>query len=92
MKTCKTCAYWVKPNSDNPDDYYAEKICVPIDPDTYQPMNRIFESRMCKMPTQAFCESPVEKDGFALADGSQYMAVLATAEDFGCVKHSEYKK
>ena len=50
-------------------------------------MDRGFEVRLCKMPTQTFCEAPVERNGFGLCDGSQYMAALATAEDFGCVRH-----
>jgi hypothetical protein len=76
---CKTCAHWVVTKYDN-------NLCKPLDPDTYEPMDRGFEVRVCKQPTQTFCEAPVERNGFALADGSNYRATLATAEDFGCVR------
>ena len=64
-------------------------MCRPLDQDTYEPMARGFEVRLCGHPSQTFCEAPVERDGFGLADGSEYMAVLATAEDFGCVRHEK---
>ena len=86
MNTCKTCKHWKKP------EHYSitiRDICDPLDPDTYEPMDRGFESRLCKQPTQTFCEAPVERNGFALADGSEYIAMLATGEDFGCVRHEE---
>ena len=83
MKTCKTCKHWQQPGESN----YEKDLCTPRDPDTYQPMDRGFYVRICKMPTQTFCESPVESNGFGLTDGSMYMAALATAEDFGCVRH-----
>lgn len=62
-------------------------LCRPIDPDTYEPMKRGFETRICNQPEQSFCESPVASNAFALADGSNYFATLATGEDFGCVRH-----
>jgi hypothetical protein len=62
-------------------------MCEPLDPDTYEPMKRAFEVRLCKHPAQTFCEVPVERNGFGLFDGSEYMARLATAEEFGCVRH-----
>jgi hypothetical protein len=31
----------------------------------------------------------VEPNGFGVADGSGYMAMLVTAEDFGCVRYEE---
>lgn len=77
--TCKTCKYWT-------DDEY-NNMCNPVDPDDYEPMDRGFKCKICKMPTQTFCESPVENNGFGLADGSLYYAILVTAEDFGCVRH-----
>ena len=69
--------------------YRLSDICKPVDPDSYKPMDRGFEVRICNQPTQAFCESPVERNGFALTDGSTYMAAMATAEEFGCVRHEE---
>lgn len=85
MNTCKTCKHWTAPADD--DNHYAVSICGPIDPDTYEPMNRGFETRLCRHPAQARFEAPVERNGFAITDGSQYFAALATAEDFGCVRH-----
>lgn len=71
------------------EDYHGGDLCRPIDPDSYEPMELEFEVRLCRMPTQTFTETPVERNGFALTDGSGYYAVLATAEDFGCVRHEE---
>jgi len=88
MPTCKTCAHWKTPQ----DSYMQRGVCGLLnDPDTYEPMQRGFEVRICKHPAQTFCEAPVERNGFGLTDGSHYMAALATAEDFGCVRHEEVK-
>lgn len=85
MNTCKTCKYWQDPD---PGDQYAESLCRPIDPQNdYEPMERGFECKICKMPTQTFGEAPVERNGFGMVDASYYYAVLVTAEDFGCVRH-----
>lgn len=85
MNTCKTCAHWKEPTEE--DSYHCSDMCKPKDPETYEPMNRGFEVRLCKMPTQTFAEAPVERNGFGLTDASTYLAILATAEDFGCVRH-----
>ena len=86
MNTCKTCTHWQKPGK----DYHAHSLCEPLDPENnFQPMQRGFECRVCKMPTQTFAEAPVERNGFGMVDGSEYYAVLVTAEDFGCVRHEE---
>lgn len=90
MKTCKTCKHWQAPQIHA--HYREDAMCAPRDPDTYRPMDRGFTVRICMMPTQTFCEAPVERDGFGLADGSEYMAILATAEDFGCVRHEANEK
>jgi hypothetical protein len=82
--TCKTCKHWSKPKE---RDFKERDMCEPTDPDGFTPMDRGFEVRICSMPTQTFCESPVERNGFGLTDGSTYFAALATAEDFGCVRH-----
>lgn len=63
--------------------------CAALSIRTHTPMVMPFEVRICEHPAQTFCERPVEKNGFGVADGSEYMAVLATAEDFGCVRHEE---
>lgn len=81
MNTCKTCKHWKTEGAGHSD------ILRPIDPDTYEPMAMPFEVRSCEHPALLFCERPLEKDGFAIADGSGYMAGLYTAEDFGCVRH-----
>lgn len=60
-----------------------------MDPDTHQPMDRGFETRICKHSLQANFEAPVAADTFALTDASQFFACLATAENFGCVLHEE---
>ena len=82
MKNCKTCKHWTL--AENVDE---KMICNPNDPDTHKPMKLEFEVRVCKMPTQTFCETPVERNGFGLSDASLYRAVLATAEEFGCIRH-----
>lgn len=83
MNTCKTCKHWTAVA----DNYHAGQICSPLDPDTFKPMKRGFEVRLCKMPTQGLFEAPVEANGFSLTDGSEYFAALATGEEFGCVRH-----
>lgn len=80
---CKTCAHWIEPKNDRD----AEMLCKPRDPDTLEPMVLGFEVRVCCHPLGVFHESPVDRRGFALTDASLYYAVLATAEDFGCVLH-----
>lgn len=80
---CRSCTYW---KTNQTDRTLSDNITHPVDPDTYEPMEMPFEVRECAHPRLAFCERPVEQDGFAVADGSQYMATLYTAEDFGCVK------
>lgn len=76
---CKTCKYWIKAD---------DSICNPFDEDTLEPIAMGYEVRECKQPTQTFCKPPVERNGFALADGEEYAAHLYTAEDFGCVRHT----
>ena len=84
MNTCKTCRHWLAPTE---EDYLAVHICAPADPDTFEPMQRGFETRQCKHPSQAFHEAPVQPNSFALTDASDYFACLATGEDFGCILH-----
>ncbi len=84
MNHCKTCVHWRAPD---PRDHTERNMCTPRDPDTYEPMVRGFEVRVCKHPAQTFSEAPIERNGFGLADASMYFAVLVTAEEFGCVRH-----
>lgn len=86
MKTCKTCIYWEAPLDSN---HLERDICRPIDFDSDLPMDRGFETNICRMPTQTRYEPPVESNGFGLTDGSEYYAVLFTAEDFGCIRHKD---
>lgn len=87
--TCKTCRYWKAPDSNsNPNE---QDICGPLDPDTYKPTARGFETRICRHPSQAYFEAPVRADCFALTDASQFFASLATGENFGCVLHEVAK-
>lgn len=83
MSTCNTCVWWTKSDDDWDD------IENPVDPDTYEPMATTFEVRQCKHPDLMFCERPLSSPGFAIADGSGYMADLYTTEHFGCVMHQE---
>jgi hypothetical protein len=84
VSACRTCAFWVIP-----ERHQYDQILHPVDPDTYEPMDTGFEVRICQHPRLLFCERPLEANGFAVADGSEYMANFYTAEDFGCVKHEE---
>lgn len=77
--TCRTCVHWEKSDS---------HVVAPLDPDTYEPIKAEFEVRECTHPKLLFCERPYESNGFAVCDGSTYMASLFTAEDFGCARHS----
>lgn len=79
--TCGNCRHWKDTNRD------WDEIAKPTDPDTYEPMAMPFEVKVCKHPALLFCERPLETNGFAVADGSKYMANLYTAKDFGCVRH-----
>lgn len=79
MNRCRTCKHWR-------DAEYGD-YAHPIDPDTYEEMEIDFGVRECANPKLMFCERPLERNGFAVADGSNYMANLYTAEDFGCVLH-----
>lgn len=82
MNICKTCVFWV---SSEGEDYGIEK---PIDPDTYEEMQGMHEVRKCTCPKLVFHEFPPEDISAAVVDGSNYRAVLYTAEKFGCVNHS----
>lgn len=70
MSTCKTCAHWSPVTMSG--DHRANDICNPLDPDTYKPAVFTFEVRVCRMPTQGRFERPIEPNGFALTDASQY--------------------
>lgn len=83
-RICKTCRHWQR--ADNDSRWWDGDMCSPRDPDTGEDMDLGFEVRVCRHPSQTFCETPVERNGFGVADGSNYRAILATAEEFGCVR------
>lgn len=74
MNTCKTCKFWRDPNLYSCNE---RKLCA----------TTIFLVKICDHPDLNFCEPPVYKNGFSVGDGEDYFAALATAEEFGCVKH-----
>ena len=80
MRTCESCVHWRV-------DHQPDSIEEPYDPDTYEPMAMPFEVRRCRHPKLLFCERPLERDGFSVADGSEYFAAFYTGPDFGCVRH-----
>lgn len=84
MNLCKTCKFWVVPDGNS---WRAKDICQPTDPDTYEPMQTEFEVRECSSLKIFRFERPVINDGVSLIDGSDYMADMMTAENFGCVNH-----
>lgn len=81
LNTCETCIHWIASNRDG------DNICHPLDPATYEPMKTSFQVRECRHPKLVRFERPVERNGFAVADGSHYWARLCTGPDFGCVRH-----
>lgn len=81
MNICATCRHW------RDDDGRHNGITHPYDPDTYAEMKMPFPVLRCTHPKLLFCERPVERDGFAVADGSTYFAALYTGPSFGCVRH-----
>lgn len=84
MNFCKTCKFWVVPDERS---WRAREICQPLDPDTYEPMRTEFEVRECASDKIVRFERPVINNGVSLIDGSDYMAKMMTAENFGCVNH-----
>lgn len=83
--TCKDCKYWTVP--DDLTNVRSDTICRPLDSENdYKPMVLPWEVRECKHPELLFCERPLTRDGFAVADGSTFDAGLFTAPDFGCVR------
>jgi hypothetical protein len=79
-KACKTCINWI-----DTDEYCP--IMHPRDPDTYEEMYMPFKVRKCKSKELLFFERPLSNKGFAVVDGSEYMAELYTAENFYCPNH-----
>lgn len=96
MNTCKTCKHWTPLGDDT--SHVVDKLTYKYVyfPDKahyaggeYRRVDLGHEVRLCKHPKLAFCDPIEERNGFGVADGSEYMAELGTAEDFGCVRHEE---
>ena len=83
MNTCESCKHWR--NTDPEETHWG--IENPVDEDTYEPKEMPWPVRACSHPAQTFCERPVERNGFGVADGSRYWAKLYTGPDFGCVRY-----
>jgi len=79
---CKTCIYWKDLDTLTTD----RVVHFPKDDMTGEFIPGEYEVGICRYPKQTFCKFPEERDGFGLADGEDYIALMATAEDFGCVK------
>lgn len=77
-KTCDTCKWW------EPDDDWPH-IQQPQDFETGKTIPQKFRVRRCHSPKLHEFERPTHNDGASVADGSEYIAVLFTAEKFGCV-------
>ena len=92
-KTCKTCVHW---KADKEAYERGDSLVLPYHPGTYERCRteeevvKIFGHavRYCKNPKVVFFQRP-EHNAAAVVDGSEYMACLLTAEDFGCVLHEE---
>ncbi len=66
----------------------ARDVCPSCDDTGYRRVSpTILAKCSCKHPAQTFAEPPIEDNGFGLADASEFFACLATAENFGCVRH-----
>ena len=85
MNLCKTCKWWGIEGQY--DSWRVSQITDPKDPDTFEKMDMPFLVKECGNPKLHRFERTTERDGFCITDGSEYLALLATAEDFGCVKH-----
>lgn len=84
---CKTCKWWIENEPGGALEWWILKqLRTPLDPDTFERMENLpFDVKRCSSPRLTFYERPVESTGACLVDGSEYMAELITAEEFGCV-------
>ncbi len=91
---CKNCQHWKMPNE---GEYFGATECaMPRNPasenfdwegiDDEDEQRKLFghATKYCRSPKVKFFERP-EKSECCVADGSEYMAVLITGEDFGCI-------
>jgi hypothetical protein len=89
MNKCKTCKFW---EEEYWDETQYDPIRHPIDPDTLELMPTNFEVRLCKSSKIAYFERHPESNGISLVDGSDYLALMLTGEDFGCVNWQKKTK
>lgn len=87
VNNCKDCHHWQKDENRynraidpeyNPvtgDEWASDEEKRQFFPDTV---------RYCKHPKVVFYQRP-DSNGVAVFDGSEYMAYLATGQDYGCV-------
>jgi hypothetical protein len=86
---CKNCQHWKLPQE---QEYFgAEYLATPEDVEGYCIKDEDIQrslyghaTKYCRSPKLKFHQRP-SKSGACVADGSQYLAVLITGEDFGCV-------
>lgn len=81
---CKTCKYWDRRDL----ELYPDMWDPPSGSAPKKPKDLSYEVHCCDHPDQTFWELPSRSDGVALKDGDMWAATLATAEEFGCVRHS----
>ena len=79
-RRCKNCKWWIDDSGERWDP-----IMHPEDLDTCGEMAMPFEVRVCKSPKVIKFERPIEENGASVCDGSDYMATLYTAPEFGCI-------
>lgn len=97
---CISCHHWRLPDKDKKEFFGAEDLATPPNPSkpdeewgrisTLEEQRELFgyATRYCRSPKLKFYERP-GKDEASVADGSEYMAVLITGEDFGCVNWTQ---
>lgn len=85
---CASCRWW---RVDEEDAYEVRQFGV-RDPLTYELVEpQPFEIRKCYSPELKFYERP-GPGGAVVMDGSQYMAILVTGHQFGCVNWTPHEQ
>lgn len=93
---CITCTHWRLPDREIKEFFGAEDLAMPLNPtDPDNGWARIesdndqrelfgYVTKYCRSPKLKFYERPAKSEA-CVADGSEFMGVLITGEDFGCV-------
>jgi len=84
MNRCKSCKHWTES-----EDHFLSHLMKPYDWEAEEPMKFDFEVRYCDSPSLLFSQRPLYANEAAVADASDYMASMLTAEGFGCVNWEE---